>query len=245
MFFNIQRWSLHDGPGIRTTIFFRGCPLRCRWCSNPESWSFDPAPEDPGVEAVLDTIARDAVFYRASGGGITFSGGEPFASPKILETLADAAQAAGIETAAETSGYFDFTAAAPALSMLDHLFVDLKHMDDRCHRELTGVSNKRILENILRINDAGPPFVIRIPLVKGMTDDLGYLKETARFCRGLDRLKGVELLPFHPLGEGKYSALGLPFDRTMAPPDPGTIDRICSLFHDRGIAVTCAEALFG
>ena len=243
MFFNIQRWSLHDGPGIRTTIFFRGCPLRCQWCCNPESWSFDPAPGDPGVRDVLDTIERDAVFYRTSGGGITFSGGEPFARPQVLAHLAEAALSAGISTAAETSGYFDFEAASPALALLDHLFIDLKHMDDLRHRELTGVSNKRILENIIRINGAGLPFVIRIPLVRGMTDNLADLQETARFCQGLDRLTEVELLPYHPLGEGKYRELGPSFDKTPAPPDTGTLGRILSLFQDRGMTAACAEPL--
>ena len=240
--FNIQRWSLHDGPGIRTTLFFKGCPLRCRWCCNPESWALDSLSGqiETAPEKAMETILRDAVFYRASGGGVTFSGGEPFMHPVLLANLAGAAVDAGIDTAAETSGFFDLDAAGPALEAIDHLFIDIKCMDDARHKTLTRVSNQRILENIRGVDKAAKPMVIRMPLVQGLNDLPEDIEAAARFCSRLTHLSGVELMPYHPLGEGKYTALGLDYDRSMTPPLPQALDRIVTRFKNAGIPAACS-----
>jgi pyruvate formate lyase activating enzyme len=294
MFFNIQRWSLHDGPGIRTTVFFKGCPLRCRWCSNPESWSFekqllvdtqrcsacgacievcptganrmaegkiafdrgrciacgrcvDCCPEDVrevvGREAVADRIAgmleRDAVFYRASGGGVTFSGGEPFARMDLLMQLARVCTHAGISTAVETSGFFPLDQAAQTLDWIDDIFIDLKHTSDTLHNQLTGVSNRRIIENILRLDEMGRALTIRVPLIQGITSTEQNIAGIVRLCRRLTHLIGVELLPYHNLGAGKYARLGLPYAGDMAAPRWETTAQILARLRAHGIAARC------
>ncbi len=245
LLFNIQRWSLHDGPGIRTTLFFRGCPLRCQWCCNPESWASRslPGQKETAPEKALETILRDAVFYRASGGGVTFSGGEPFMDSALLAELAGAAVDAGIHTAVETSGFFDMDAAEPALQSIDHLFIDIKCMDDARHRILTRVSNQQILDNIRLIDKTGKPMVIRMPLVRGLNDHPEDIEAAIGLCKGLTHLSRVELMPYHPLGEAKYKTLGLDYDRTMAPPAPKELDLIVARFQDAGIKTDCSAPL--
>lgn len=297
MLFNIQRWSLHDGPGIRTTIFFKGCPLRCRWCSNPESWSFDKellfwpdrcvgcgaciaacpaganrleaglinvdrtaclhcgrcatvcsqaarevAGMDLSVPTILDILKRDAVFYRSSGGGVTFSGGEPFAQPDLLEQLVRACVMAGIPTAVETSGYFHLDAVGAILDSIDDIFFDLKHTDDGMHRRLTGVSNRRILETIRRLDAMGRQLTLRVPLIAGLTGTRENIDGIIRFCDGLQHLAGIELLPYHPLGEQKFTGMGKAADNGLAEPDRNAITDILGRLKAAGIDATCAGA---
>lgn len=260
--FQIQRWSLHDGEGLRTTVFFKGCPLRCRWCANPESWHSSPevlyyrekcrgcgqclAACEAGaisaaggsvvfnrlscrscldccrvcaagarkpigsavtVDEVMQVIKRDAVFYRESGGGVTFSGGEPFAQPAFLRRLAKACQDAGIDTAVETSGYFEWEQAADIFPYLDYVFMDIKQMNDTLHKDLTGVSNRRILDNVARVSRRSAT-VVRVPLLEGINADEAHIRSLCEFLCRHTRVRTVELLPYHTLGEAKYTALG-------------------------------------
>jgi len=218
---HIQRYSVNDGEGIRTTVFLCGCPLRCSWCCNPETWEAypDPAAYPPAarailgrvmsVEAILNEVRRDLVFFRASGGGVTWSGGEPFFFPEALKELVDAAAGLGIHQAAESSGCFSWASCERIVKRLDFLFVDIKHMDGEAHRRLTGVGNETILENIGRIGELGIETVVRIPLVKGANDDEDNLAATARFVRGSLRPARIEILPYHDLAKDKYGLLGL------------------------------------
>jgi pyruvate formate lyase activating enzyme len=292
MIFNVQRWSLHDGPGIRTTVFFKGCPLRCRWCSNPESWSFETqlffmkdlcsgcgacidicaagansmigpfvefdrdtcvgcgrcaedCPEnarelvgqDLPVDEIIRILDRDAVFYRSSGGGVTFSGGEPFAQMDVLKRLARGCAVAGIRTAVETSGFFSFNEALAIFDWIDDIFIDLKHTNDAIHKELTGVSNTTIIDTLMRLDEMGRGVTVRIPLVKGLTDTRENIDGVIRLCRCLDHLIGIELLPYHRLGAAKYDHLNLPYDAAMTAPEQTDIESILSRMHARQLAV--------
>jgi pyruvate formate lyase activating enzyme len=294
MLFNIQRWSLHDGPGIRTTVFFKGCPLRCRWCSNPESWSFekqlmvaiercsgcggcmevcptaanrtdgrtvtfdrsrcracglcvDRCPQtarelaglDMTADRIIEMLARDAVFYRASGGGVTFSGGEPFARLDLLRQLAKACTLAGISTAVETSGYFSLNKAAEALEWIDAIFIDLKHTCDAAHKQLTGVSNRRIIDTILSLDEMGRALTLRLVLIDRLTSTAENIDGVIALCQRLRHLVAVELLPYHDLGAGKYARLGLAYDAQVRAPRRETIEAILARMRSHGIAASC------
>lgn len=225
---DIQRASVHDGPGLRTTVFFKGCPLNCKWCHNPECISFEKQilqyPEkcigcgmcDKGCfsgakvlcgkemtpKEILKEILLDKPYY-ASDGGVTFSGGEPFAQREVLEETIDLAKENGINCAVETSlVYFD----ERIFSKLDLVMADLKIWDDGLHKKCTGVSNKVIIENFKKLNSLGVPIIARTPIVP--ETDQG-IPQISAFLKGLENVKQYELLPFHPLGETKRKALGL------------------------------------
>ncbi len=222
--FRIKKYALHDGPGIRTTVFFKGCPLNCWWCHNPEGLKLEPQTMDPvhpttagkqtigkavTVEEVLAEIERDIIFYDESGGGVTFSGGEPLLQAPFLVALIEACKARDIHTTLDTTGY-----AAPEIfrtvaAKSDLIFYDIKIMDDQQHFKFTGVSNQQILNNLKSIAGDGKPIHIRFPLIPGVTDDPDNVHQVARFVKALASIEQVDLLPFHRTAEGKYERLGL------------------------------------
>jgi pyruvate formate lyase activating enzyme len=237
--FEIQRWSTDDGPGIRTTLFFQGCPLRCRWCCNPEAWCADAAPEAlrgrrMTVAEIVAEVERDRVFYRRSGGGVTFSGGEPTAQPELLRALALRLHCLGLHLALETCGHFPWAGNAEALARMDLVHLDLKHLDSGAHRRLTGVPNDLILANALRLAEAGIPLVLRLPLVPGHNDDPANLAATARFSVRLGR-PPLQVMPYHTLGLGKYQALGLACPLAgLEPPGAEAVARARQVLADHG-----------
>jgi pyruvate formate lyase activating enzyme len=232
--FEIQRWSTDDGPGIRTTLFFQGCPLRCRWCCNPECWSESLLGNHMTVEAIIAAVERDRVFYRRSGGGVTFSGGEPTAQPELLRTLARRLRDLGYHLALETCGHFPWEANAEALAAMDLVHLDLKHLDSGAHRRLTGVPNDLILANALRLAGTGIPLVLRLPLIPGHNDDPANLAATARFSVRLGR-PPIQVMPYHALGLGKYQALGLAYPLPdLEPPSPGAVEAARQVLADHG-----------
>jgi pyruvate formate lyase activating enzyme len=190
---------------------------------------------DLAVEDIIRRVERDAVFYRASGGGVTFSGGEPFARMDLLRYLVEALYSAGIRIAVETCGFFVIDEVLDILEKMDEIFVDLKHTHDATHRKLTGVSNRIIIENISRMDEAGHALTIRVPLVKGLTDTRENMEGLIRVCKGLKNLKQVELLPYHSLGAGKYADLNLAYDHSMTAPGPEEIQSILTLLNTNGI----------
>jgi pyruvate formate lyase activating enzyme len=218
---HIQRFSVNDGEGIRTTVFLSGCPLRCSWCCNPETQDPNPDPSAypeaareilgrvMSIDEILGEIRRDGIFHRSSGGGVTWSGGEPFFFPARLGALVAACADLGIHQTAETSGFFRWSDCEDVVNELDFLFIDIKHMDGDTHRRLTGVGNESILANLERIGSTGIETVVRIPLVKGANDDEANLAATARFVRRIMRWKRIEILPYHDFGREKYELLGL------------------------------------
>ena len=227
----IQRASVHDGPGIRTTVFFKGCPLRCAWCHNPECISFEKEtlfyPEkcigcgkcsegcysgarvtcgrDMSPEEIMEAVLEDRDYY-APDGGVTFSGGEPLAQREALRETVRLAGKEGIGTALETSLFlFD----AEILSEVGLVMADLKIWNDGKHREYTGVSNSRILANFRKLAEFGTPVIARTPVIPGVNDSREELESIRDFLETLPNVMRYELLPYHPLGEDKRRALGL------------------------------------
>jgi pyruvate formate lyase activating enzyme len=250
--FKIKRYALHDGPGIRTTVFLKGCPLSCRWCHNPEG--IDPRPQSMsrptsfgtveetmgramGLDELMAVIEKDVLFYDESGGGVTFSGGEPLAQPDFLDAALAACQHHEIHAALDTSGFSPPAILERLLPRLQLVLFDLKIMDDDQHRQYTGVSNRPILDNLNRVAASRTPLRIRVPLVPGITDAVENLDHIARFAAALDRVQGIDLLPFHRIGEAKYRRLGLAAP-AIDPPAPEQTALAKHQFESAGFDVT-------
>lgn len=207
----LQNFSVNDGDGIRTTVFMAGCPLRCAWCANPEGQTCRNAMTHwAETEDVLKKLRQQGIFYRYSGGGVTFSGGEATAQPQFLAEMADALYDDGISLALETCGQFDFAALRPVLQKMDLIFMDLKHPDTQPHRRFTGVGNETILENLQNTAALGVPLVVRIPTILGVNGDDATMGKAFEFIRSHCPGAKLELLPYHRYGEAKYAKLGLP-----------------------------------
>lgn len=215
---NIQKFSLHDGPGIRTVVFFKGCPLRCAWCANPESQEkalaslpaaegFSLGGERKTLAQVLAACLQDKPFYEESGGGVTLSGGEPLLWPEFALALLQALHGEGIHTALETTGFADPAVFQEVTNETDLLLFDMKHWDAARHKQGTGVDNSLPLANMKWAIAAGKEVLPRIPVIPGYNDSL---EDAAGFCRRLAEVgaKRAQLLPFHQFGEKKYSLLG-------------------------------------
>ena len=207
------------------------CPEHAR---EVVGWSQSP-------ENIASVLEKDAVFYRTSGGGVTFSGGEPFAQPDTLRSLAVQCISSGIPTAVETSGFFPIDDVVDIFESINEIFIDIKHLDDRIHRILTGVSNSRIIKNIHTLDNLGREITLRIPLVAGLTDTHNNIEGIVEICSRLKHVAGVELLPYHNLGSGKYQDLDLPCDHRLKPPVKEVIERITHRLRSQGIAVHAAD----
>lgn len=284
--FNIQKYSVHDGPGIRTIVFLKGCLLRCKWCSNPESLSGDiqvmfnrnlcidcgtclkickqkAIHKDPqfgkiinykkcnncgdcivncpkgalkiigryvDIEEVLKEVKKDLVFYRKSGGGVTLSGGEPFAQPLFAAGLLHAFKTNRISTAVETAGYVAFESYERCLDDIDLLLYDIKHMDSKTHKRYTGVSNTLIQKNLEKLNSRGKKIWIRVPLISGVNDSFENIREVYRLAESLENVARVELLPYHSYGAGKYAQLGMDYTlEKMDSPSDAHIDDLLKM----------------
>ena len=246
----ILHFTVNDGEGIRSTVFLSGCPLRCLWCCNPETWT--PVPKESmlpsgkremmgrfmTVEEIARELKRYFIFYRASGGGVTWSGGEPFFSPESLRLLVNAITHFGISQAVETSCFFNWEEVADIVAKLDFIFADIKHMDCLEHKRLTGVENSVILDNIRRIGATGIETVIRVPLIKDVNDSEENIRHTARFVYQHMTWKKMEMLPYHNLGTFKYSLLGLEeFRHDFKAPSKEHIRRLEEIIAEEGVEV--------
>lgn len=243
LIFDIKRFAVHDGPGIRTTVFFKGCPLSCWWCHNPESRRAFPeeitvehplngkkimSGETVGrlmtVAEVMDELEKEGVFMEESGGGVTFSGGEPLLQSAFLTALSRQCRKAGIHTSLDTTGYADREEVASVLPFTDLFLYDLKLMDDALHRKYTGVSNKKILENLIFLAGESAQIRIRFPLVPGINDAPGHLEAMAAFLENLPRpVSGIDILPYHALAGHKYEKFGME-NRAGGIPEPSEED---------------------
>ena len=208
--FNLQKFSIHDGAGIRTDVFFQGCNLRCGWCSNPESQPMEPLPGEKAtaytVDALVKELVKDKPFYDESGGGVTLTGGEALLHPEFVLELCAALHGAGVHVAMETAACVGEDVFARVLSAVDFAYIDLKHYDEEKHTAGTGVGNALILRNIKHALASETPVVIRIPVIPGYNDGEA---DSIGFAKLLNDLgaKEVQLLPFHQLGESKYKRL--------------------------------------
>ena len=216
--FDVQRYSIHDGPGIRTIVFFKGCFLRCRWCCNPESQSYRmeemiengkkrTVGRDVTVRELMNEISADAVYYRRSGGGVTLSGGECMAQPEFCEALLRAVQEYGYNTAIETTACASREVVERLLPHVDHFLMDIKHINSEKHRAYTGMPNEQILANARFIAENATHLIIRVPVVPTFNATEEEIADIARFAASLPRVTELHLLPYHRLGQDKYEGL--------------------------------------
>ena len=267
--FNIQHYALHDGPGIRTTVFFKGCPLGCWWCHNPESLStlkqlvFWPErclhcgrclahcsqaeahpvsmPEETKaapaaahcqrcglcaqacptealemsgnemtVDEVMKQLEKDDLFYIESGGGVTFSGGEPLMQPDFLILLLQACKKKGWHTTLDTCGHAPLEVLQRVAPLVDLFLFDIKHMDEGRHKVLTGVSNRLIFSNLEWLIRTGKDILIRVPVIPGINDDIDHFHSLGRYLQQ-QKLTRVHLLPYHAIGADKYARRGMTY----------------------------------
>ena len=312
--FDIKKYSINDGPGIRTTVFFSGCPLSCSWCHNPESQSLTPqllyragrclrcgecvevCPEraihlesnvfaehpcgtrrwrneslptsesvvtdrnkctrcqtcvtvcysgarefsgrEMTVSEVMREIEREIPFYDESHGGVTFSGGEPLMQPTFLSALLKACRKQEIHTVVDTSGFANWNVFEHIRGDVDLFLYDLKHMDSKRHRAVTGVPNEVILENLRLLSASGANCIIRIPLIPGINDDEKNLVQSGKFLASLSHIQNVELMGYHDIAQAKYEALGREYVLAgTKPPSEAEMHHAAEVLRSYGLIV--------
>ena len=252
--FDMQRYSLHDGNGIRTIVFLKGCVLRCRWCCNPESQEYaiqtmlvqgEPKiiGRDVTVQEVMEKVERDRPYYRRTGGGMTLSGGESLCQPDFAEALLRAAKERGINTAMESMGCAKWEVIERILPWLDQYLLDIKHMNPAKHKEYTGRSNELMLENARKIAASGKTELsIRIPVIPGFNDTPEEIRAIAAYTRELQNVRRLHLLPYHRLGQDKYAGLGREY--LMGDVEPPTNTRMQELL-DVAVQTSKVECQIG
>lgn len=288
--FNLMRFALNDGPGIRTTVFLKGCPLACAWCHNPESqsalpelmfaeerciacgdcvhtcrhgaleWTGKPT-RDPrkcascgeccqvcatearrwvgkkvGAQELLSQVTRDRILYDESGGGVTFSGGEPLSQPEFLGAALALCRSEGIHTVVDTCGYADPKTFQQVRNLADMILFDLKLMDSDRHREFTGAKNELILANLRSAMLITKPLVVRIPIIPGVNDDDHNISSSIDFLHSVG-VRRIDLLPYHRTGREKYQRLGFAAPFEAIPPSDAQMQELRNRFHTKGFEV--------
>lgn len=298
--FDIQRFSIEDGPGIRTTVFLKGCPLHCKWCHNPEGISPDPQLSitadncigckacldicGPGaltlngaqkvvidrprctncgkcasvcdpkalemvghnatVEEVMDVVLRDREYYRASGGGMTLSGGEPLFQPDFAKALLQAAKAQRLDTAVETAGFVEWTTLEQVYPFVDLFLYDYKETNSQLHEAFVGKPNEQIIANMKKLHAAGARILMRCPMIPEYNARKEHLDGIARMASELPNLVGVELLAYHRLGRAKLKRFGLPpgMPESVMPPDDKTFRGWNAYLAKKGVKLVNAAS---
>lgn len=245
--FNIQRFSIHDGPGIRTIVFFKGCFLRCAWCCNPESQGRDienmvegekikTVGQDVTVEEIMPEILADLPYFRRSGGGVTLSGGEILCQLEFTKSLLMACKEQGLHTAVESTGYRDFEKIKELLPYIDLFMMDIKHTNSAKHKEFTGVDCELIKENAKKIAENAKELIIRTPVIPGFNDTKEEIEGIAKFAASLPGVKEHHLLPYHRLGSDKYKGLGRSYSLSeIEPPSKEKMNYLLSLAEQFGL----------
>ncbi|MDH6589671.1 pyruvate formate lyase activating enzyme [Streptomyces sp. SAI-133] len=235
----IHSWDLStgvDGPGTRFVLFVSGCPLRCLYCANPDTWHMRDG-RQVTVDEVMAEIEKYRPFLTTSGGGVTITGGEALLQPAFTGALLRRCKEAGLHTAIDTSGFLGARATDELLADTDLVLLDIKSFDIATYRRLTGGDLAPTLAFATRLNRLGVPMWIRYVLVPGWTDDPEAVDGLAEFVAGLDAVDRVDVLPFHRLGAAKYEALGIPFPLKDSPsPDPVLTERVRAQFRAHGTA---------
>ncbi|MEN6326700.1 MAG: pyruvate formate-lyase-activating protein [Syntrophomonas sp.] len=225
---SIETFGTLDGPGIRTVVFMQGCALRCQYCHNPDTWDCQAASaREYSTEEIMKIINRGRPYYDASGGGVTFSGGEPLLQHEFVLQLLQKCMETGIHTAIDTSLYISSCIVLEVLPYTNLLLADIKHMDDKKSTLITGASNKLNLENLRLINEKRVPIWIRYVVVPGLTSEDEDIANMADFVSRLDSVERIDLLPYHSLGKHKWKILGLEYTLEQTePPDPSLMQKL-------------------
>lgn len=239
---SVHSWDVStgvDGPGTRFVVFTQGCPLRCQYCHNPETWRMrDATPVESA--ALVAEAAKYVPFIRAAGGGATVSGGEPLLQPRFTTALLDGFRTLGLHTALDTSGYLGARAGSALLAVTDLVLLDIKSWDRALYRRLTGRDLHPTLAFARRLADLPEPLPVhlRFVLVPGLTDAAENVAGVARFAASLGNVQRVDVLPFHKLGTAKYAALGIPFPLADTPtPAAEQVSSARAVFAAEGLAV--------
>lgn len=229
---SVETFGTVDGPGIRYIIFLQGCPLRCKYCHNRDTWSLNGGRE-VSVDEVLSDIKKYIPFMTSSGGGVTISGGEPTLQMEFLITLLKELKLLGIHTALDTSGFVEITQIKELIEYVDLVLLDIKHMDSLRHQWLTGFSNEKILAFAKFLSDNRIPMWIRHVVVPTITDNELDVRALAKFIDSLESVSRVEILPYHSMGKYKWSSLNLAYPlegiRDAKQPD---IERVYRIFEE-------------
>ncbi len=258
--FDIKKYSIHDGPGIRTTVFFKGCPLRCWWCHNPESQ--DPEPQESigtgrkrefttqcgdgkeligkkvSIEEIAQEILKDRIFYDQSGGGLTISGGEPLMQPEFLISILSWCKGEDIHTAVDTSGYASPQVLKKVSSYTDLFLYDIKLIDRQKHMLYTGVDVEPILNNLKMLDREKKEIIIRFPVIPQITDTRENITDIIKFIKNLNNIRKISLLPFNHLGDEKYRRLKMKNKMKQVPvPSDEKINEIKENFEAEGYSV--------
>ena len=256
--FDIKHYAIHDGPGIRQTVFMKGCPLSCWWCHNPESRSQKPFSyqktekmdgremivtetigKEYSMEELMKIIEKDRVFFEESGGGVTFSGGEPLLQFEFLMETLQECKRREIHTCVDTTGHISQEKITQTAGFTDLFLYDLKHMDDDLHRKYTGVGNKLILENLQLLDEMEKEVRIRYPLIPDFNDDESNLLKMLAFLQKLKHKPKVSVLPYHKIGSHKYHRFGLEYKMNgTKEPDKKQTEKVRQLFENAGFKTT-------
>ncbi len=236
---NIQHFSIGDGPGIRTTVFLKGCNLHCPWCHNPETISPDVT-EQYGrictIESIVDEIMEDVEFYQESGGGVTLSGGEPLLQADACAEIAQICGEEGIPVLLDTAGNVEFYLFEKVLPYIDECYFDLKSGTETGYAQVGG-DLQWTIDNMGAVVAAGVPTVVRIPIIPGFNDSVGSAEQMTRVLAGIE-IKRVDLLPFHRLGSSKYTALGKNYQyKDIATMRPEQMKDLLAIFRENGFEV--------
>ena len=244
--FDIQRFSVHDGPGIRTIVFLKGCFLRCRWCCNPEGQEFGiqqmtmngktkTVGQDITVEEVLDIVERDRIYYNRSGGGLTLSGGECLGQIDFARDLLRGAKERGINTAIESTGFADWTKIEQLIPYLDVYLMDIKHMNSAKHKEFTSQPNEKILENAKKIAQNFNKLIIRTPIIPTFNDTKEEVRAIARYTKSIG-VNEMHILPYHRLGKDKYYGLNRTYTmEEIEPPSKELMNELLEVVISEGL----------
>lgn len=213
---SIETFGTVDGPGIRFILFMQGCPLRCKYCHNRDTWDVKGGKEYT-VDEIMTEVNKYAPYMKFSGGGLTVSGGEATLQPKFLKELFKKAKKDGVHTCLDTSGFVNIETIDPVLDYTDLVLLDLKHMDNNKAKDLTGVGIEKTLELAKHLSDRNIPVWIRHVLVPGYTDDRENLESLGKFVSTLNNVDRVELLPYHTLGVHKWENMGFDYELKNVP----------------------------